>query len=493
MSTTQNRVLICILLVLALINAALYLTLAGEPGFPLDDAWIHQTFARNLGQHGQFAFNLGERSSGSTSPGWTVLLAGGYALGAPPLPWALIWGSLFSILAAWLAAQLSVRYFHCTPAAFLVAIICMLDWRLTWAALSGMEISLFITLTMLYLLLIDRDASPVWLGLLAGLIFTVRPKGLLLAATYFLRFLPLRRSALKPLLQAAGLFALTFMLVAGPLLAANLFLGGRLFPNTVYAKYLAWTYPWTAEKGLRYLGETLVYFVVGPQLFIAPFAALPLVRPARGAREPVRYALLWFAALVLLYALALPVIYHHGRYLMPLIPIVTLFGVEGLRRVAEKFSHWRMLKIAYPLAAGTLLIAFWINGAKTYALQTQLLNANHAQVAFWLRDHTPDNTVIAAHDIGLLGYYSGRPIVDLAGLITPEILPILFEPTAIADLMAERGVEYLVVFRGYYDPLIDLLDAEVIYAPPGTDRLLSLGAAPIEVYSFPTTGRQTAR
>ena len=35
-------------------------------GFPLDDSWIHLTFARNLAEHGQWAFRLGVPSAGST-------------------------------------------------------------------------------------------------------------------------------------------------------------------------------------------------------------------------------------------------------------------------------------------------------------------------------------------------------------------------------------------------------------------------------------------
>jgi hypothetical protein len=40
-------------------------------GLPLDDAWIHQTYARSLADRGEWAFQAGEPSAGSTSPLWS--------------------------------------------------------------------------------------------------------------------------------------------------------------------------------------------------------------------------------------------------------------------------------------------------------------------------------------------------------------------------------------------------------------------------------------
>ena len=45
------------------------------PGFPLDDAWIHQTYARNLATLGEWSFVPGQPSAGSTAPLWSLLLS----------------------------------------------------------------------------------------------------------------------------------------------------------------------------------------------------------------------------------------------------------------------------------------------------------------------------------------------------------------------------------------------------------------------------------
>jgi hypothetical protein len=53
--------------------------IAGEAGFPLDDAWIHQTYARNLAHGGQWLFVPGEPPP-LPAPLYTLLLYVGYLL-----------------------------------------------------------------------------------------------------------------------------------------------------------------------------------------------------------------------------------------------------------------------------------------------------------------------------------------------------------------------------------------------------------------------------
>ena len=47
-------------------------------------------------------------------------------------------------------------------------------------------------------------------------------------------------------------------------------------------------------------------------------------------------------------------------------------------------------------------------------------------VAQWLDRNTPPNALIAAHDIGAMGYFARRPPLDLAGLISMLATQALF-------------------------------------------------------------------
>ncbi|MEW6754169.1 MAG: hypothetical protein AB1505_24785 [Candidatus Latescibacterota bacterium] len=116
--------------------------LAGEPGFPLDDTWIHFQFARNLAAGHGFSFNPPDPSAGSTAPLWTLLLAGLRLLPGDPVLAAKGAGAFLLLVAGWLTVRLAASA-GIGPAWTLLAGLCvLLTPRLLWAALSGMEVAL---------------------------------------------------------------------------------------------------------------------------------------------------------------------------------------------------------------------------------------------------------------------------------------------------------------------------------------------------------------
>jgi hypothetical protein len=64
-----------------------------------------------------------------------------------------------------------------------------------------------------------------------------------------------------------------------------------------------------------------------------------------------------------------------------------------------------------------------------------------------------------------MGYFGQRNLVDLAGLITPEVIPFIRDEERLADYLDQRGVAVLVTFPGWYDRLASGRD--VLYATGG--------------------------
>ena len=119
----------------------------GRLGVPLDDAWIHYQFARNLSSGQGFGFNPGEPTPGSTAPLWTLLLAGVGLFTEDFLLPSLVLSTLFLLATVGFTYLLAWDVTGRTWAALLAALATLLSGRLLWAGLAGMETTAFAACT----------------------------------------------------------------------------------------------------------------------------------------------------------------------------------------------------------------------------------------------------------------------------------------------------------------------------------------------------------
>jgi hypothetical protein len=435
--------------------AALYLAaawlLTGTLAFPLDDAWIHQSYARTVAQHGEWAFLPGSPSSGSTSPLWTLLLAPGHWLPLSPVLWSHLLG-----LAAWgatvvLGYVLSRALFEDRAIATWSALALATEWHLGWAAVSGMEILLYVALVLLLMVLyLTRRGSPFVWGIVGGALTLARPEGMLLLGLVSAHFLWERRREPGAAARGAGALVAGWLLLVVPYGLFNLAVSGAIFPNTFYAKQQEYGTLLAAVPLWQRLATLLWQPWIGGQaLFLLALPWLPW-RKLGGARW---LPLAWAVGIVLLYALRLPVTYQHGRYLMPTVPIFLLYGVAAFVHALRRLpSLWPR-----PLVAGVLVAfaLFALLGASAYGQDVAIIECEMGVTAQWVAEHSQPDDLIAAHDIGRLGYVAQRPILDFAGLISPETIPIIRDEQALLDLADERGARYLVTFADWYPTMVD--------------------------------------
>jgi hypothetical protein len=106
------------------------------------------------------------------------------------------------------------------------------------------------------------------------------------------------------------------------------------------------------------------------------------------------------------------------------------------------------------LTFAALLVIFLFLGLQVYAEDVAFVNGEMVDVSLWLRDNTPSSALVAAHDIGAIGFFAERPILDLAGLISPEVIDLLPDEANLTDYVAGSQAEYLVTAPGWtYDSL----------------------------------------
>jgi len=441
-------------------------------GFPLDDAWIHQTYARNFGERYQWSFLIDAPSGGSTGPLWGAIIALLYLLKIPPLwgtyfvGFVILWGT--AIAGSVLFGKLSPQN---TAYKLFAGVLIAVEWHLVWSALSGMETILLIFLSLIFFCWLLDKKENWWLpGILIGISVWVRPDSLTLlgpaAMSLLLRGFPLKKMLKKGLAFAAG--ALLFF---GPYLLFNWLLSGDLWPNTFYAKQAE--YEVLRQSGLfsRYLKVGL-QFVTGVGILLFPGIIVELKDQIQSKNWEAVTAFIWMAGYIGLYAWRLPVTYQHGRYIIPAMPIGFLFGLSGLIKAAEMRAKelWRRVVSGAWIGSAIIVAAsFWIYGARAYAMDVAVIETEMVRTARWIEENTEKKAVIAAHDIGALGYFAERKILDLAGLITPDVIPFIRNEGRLAEYLDKEKADYLVTFPSWYSELTDELilvyQSEGEYAP----------------------------
>ncbi len=73
-------------------------------------------------------------------------------------------------------------------------------------------------------------------------------------------------------------------------------------------------------------------------------------------------------------------------------------------------------------AAQNLWATGWVLGpaSQEYSRSMQRVNV---ELGRWLGENTAPDAIVAVENIGAIGYYSGREILDRNGLITPAVIP----------------------------------------------------------------------
>ena len=447
-------------LLVATFAVALYLLVAylqnGAFGFPLDDAWIHQVYARNLGTRFEFSFFAGQPSTGSTSPLWAILVSIGYALRIDFRVWTLLLGIVFLGASGVMTQRVTTYLINDSRVAnWFAPLLVILEWHLVWAAASGMEIVLFVFLLLALVESFFAKRNAVIVGLVAGLLVLTRPDGVLLVALVGTGLLLQHRQALvsRVSLFSLATFALAFSFLLIPYIYFNLQISGTLLPNTFYAKGAEYAELTTQTN---FFARWLIMYrqpFIGAQLLLLPGLGYAIYFFARKREWEKILPALWIVLLPALYAWRLPVEYQFGRYMMPMIPFVMMYGIVGTKFLFEKISL-RVLHRAWGITIAVLLIAFVFLGANFYAQSVAIINCEMVVVANWTRANLPQGARIAAHDIGAQGYFDAQhPLLDLAGLVSPQVIPFIRDQVKLKSWMLERGAQYAIFFPTWYPQL----------------------------------------
>ena len=440
-------------------------------GVPLDDTWIHFRFAENFAKGYFFQYNIGEPVPGSTSPLWVIILSIPFLISSKIyLPASYILGSFFFLLAIIEIYKLSLKIGLSKNYSLLVTLLTLLCGRLLWSSLSGMEITLFCYLTLLivrkHLYEIEIEKVNISTGILLGLSIAVRPESYLFAFIYYVVTILLLRKSLKLNLRNIILSLIIFIIIILPYPLFSYFTTGSFLPTTFKGKSGALRF----IPSIEYLRETgklffkdnvfiLLLWITGMLSFIVSIFKKNIEK---------KYLLinLWIFLLPVISSFIAPNWLHHGRYLIPLIPFINIVVIYIFVTGFGYFNNKAVKSIGlFKTIFVSLLILLTLFSTFTYAKKlswnTENINDQQVEIANWVNKNIPDEKCLGVNDAGAITFLTGKKIVDIEGLITPEMLSVHeMKDTAAGDIkilryLKKENVNYLIIYREWYNRLVN--------------------------------------
>jgi hypothetical protein len=439
----------------ALTLAGLILLL-GHWGY--DDPYITFRYASNLLEGNGFVYNVGQRALSTTAPLYAAVLV---VLGSiwPDLP---VLSNTLSALAVVLSSALllALAWNRCQRAVGMIAALLL--------SLSPYMLLSFGAETCFYLMLIlagfyayDRSHLSMAAGALA-LAAMVRPDGVLAVVALGIYHLMQRRPmSWQPVALYAGLLGVWY--------GGLWFYFGSPVPVTLFTKQQQGQMAISTRFPAGFL-EILCQRAQQPLYWLA--AALAAVGLAQVWRKARHWAPLLIWTVLYFGAYSLLGVSRYFWYYTPLVPATVVLVAEG----AAASLRWLGGKVTpRPLVAaitGLLVIALLAPSLRDVAWLASNPDPRlevYRKIGQWLVANTPPLATVGALEVGIIGYYARRPMIDFAGLVQPEVSRQLTPATTYEDSAAwaiqSYKPDYVVLRRDSFSGLVQRSWFQSMYLP----------------------------
>jgi hypothetical protein len=463
--TVPGRGELALLALVALAAVAWWTCFRVSTGIVLEDALITFRFAESLASGRGFAFNPGEPVLGTTTPLLTLLLAGfGAVFGVEHVPLIanafLIPAGAAALVCLHLAAR---RAGLGAGPAFLGTALVAFHPDVAWSTAGGMETPLVLAWMAASLL---AAVSGRWTATGVLLAFLVLTR---VDAVFWALVLAVASAWRRPaaLLRMATAGTLVFL----PWATYALLTFGTLVPHTMIAKR---TVVHTGgDSLLRRAAEHAFWYVegLGVHLGGGPFAAIVLGslvclvlfggvacfgRAGRAFLLPLG---LFVPVLAVAYFLGRAP-HEFGWYLVPVTFCALPLAQVGAFQVGHAVRAWSAVE-GVPRALGAAIAALLLaapvlnlfvggrHALESHARHQRIEDGLRRRVGEWLDANAPPDASVAMEAIGYQGTFARRRVIDLAGLVSPDVVRIHVETRDPAEafrrVMEDLRPDYIVL------------------------------------------------
>ncbi|TXT54370.1 MAG: conserved membrane protein of unknown function [Candidatus Thorarchaeota archaeon] len=453
-----------ILTILSISHVLLVMNTWGVYGFSFDDSWIHVQYARTIFEGHPWEYAEGYPSTGSSGPLWSVVLVPIFLFGYEHntvVTSVLIISSILYFFDVVLVGKIVQERADNWVIGIVGQVAFILVPRNAGLMLSGMETPLGMLMILLAIWMLPKQGwrYDLTLGVVAGLAYLCRPEFVLIAALCFpIRFiLALKDREIDRYRMASiiGMFALAALVVL-PWILHCFNTTGLPLPDSYYSK-MRWG---VSEEAVELWNHFWwkVWFPYEPYLitgFIGGVVLLFKKRPFLLAITTSLFALYRFTmpGMSLLFA---------ARYLVPLFDLLAISAVCGIgilvKRIMElkedtfKFSQLdvNVVSVLFILMIFYPSMGQYVFMVDHHANQTKNIEEMQVTLSLWIRENVPERSVIATYDVGAIGYFAEGTVIDLYGLVSPEILHNRTSLSNVTDYLKEMNCTYIMFYKQWF-------------------------------------------
>lgn len=382
-------------------------------GFIADDAFITFRYAENIASGLGFVYNEGQRVLGTTTPLFALLLSALALIKIPPPSAAL----LISLISSGLTACMLFRFaisLRFTTWSIVPVVVYALWPRSLPADTGGMETALFTLLITAGFYFQHKKLDYYAMGM-ATLATVTRPEGTLLLLLLVLVNWWQRKDQWLS-------YIIIPLVIIGPWLVFEWYYFGAIIPNSAAGKLALYS-----RFGTMSLIDTVIFLMgwhtIGGWLITiaAVFGGIWLNRKQNfGWLE-----IIWMLSMLVFFAASGARMFFW--YIVPIYPVLILFATAMLPWLAEKLSispaRLPQVRNVVVVLGGLLLIAGCYKPMAYYKDFQQAMDQMHRSIGLYLAQQGHRDDLVAAEDVGYMGYYSEMRILDRDGLVSPEAIP----------------------------------------------------------------------
>lgn len=401
-----------------------------------DDPFITYRYAQNIAHGLGMVYNPAQRVLSTTSPLFAIFLAAGSFLWSD-LPHLANLSGAFSLALGGLFL-FDLAHAWKTPEVGWVGLILYPANPLLVSTL-GSEVPLYLAFCLgAFAFYARKRYLPA--AVLSGLAVLTRPDGVLVPVLLGIDYLVRQRDNIP------WKAILAFLAITLPWLAFAWIYFGSPLPVTLGAKQHQGSLVISQGFIPGFINLLESYARIWPYWLAAGLCLLGIFTLFAYARRWLLFfswTLLYFAAYA---SLGVSSYFWYYAPLVPGFAVAAGLGITILTRTIPgqtpktagppgKLS-WKLPGWISRAAAAALLTAIFLAQGKELLQLRSQVNPKvriYQAAGEWLEANTPPNAAVGTQEVGIIGYYSQRPMVDFAGLIQPEVATQLTPNTTYDD------------------------------------------------------------